>query len=78
MATDFLAASREKWRELPAGNDLTRPVYSSDLLALDDAILMELAGHERRRARSARLVPRSLRRNSRWSARGRGRIRHWY
>jgi len=39
--TDFLAASREKWRELPAGSDLAGRSYSRDFLALDDTVLME-------------------------------------
>lgn len=40
MPDDFLARSREKWRELPAGGETMQRTFSSDLLALDDAGLM--------------------------------------
>jgi SAM-dependent methyltransferase len=37
----FLAASREKWREVPAGGDLVDRIYSTDLLNLPDDQLVE-------------------------------------
>ena len=40
MPNDFLALSREKWRELPAGGETMPRTFSSELLALDDADLL--------------------------------------
>jgi SAM-dependent methyltransferase len=41
MSDDFLARSREKWRELPAGSETLGRTFSSELLALDTAALIE-------------------------------------
>ena len=41
MSDDFLARSREKWRELPAGSETLGRTFSSELLALDSAALIE-------------------------------------
>ena len=46
----FLAQSRDKWRELPAGSETLGRVFAADLLALDDARLMERWHHMSRTA----------------------------
>ena len=46
----FLAQSRDKWRELPAGSETLGRVFAADLLALDDASLMERWHHMSRTA----------------------------
>ena len=38
---EFLAQSRDKWRELPAGSETLGRVFAADLMPLDDASLME-------------------------------------
>jgi SAM-dependent methyltransferase len=40
MPNDFLALSREKWRELPAGGETMPRTFSSELLALGDSDLL--------------------------------------
>ena len=42
MPADFLAVSREKWREIPAGGDQLDRVYSTDLLSKSDDELLGL------------------------------------
>jgi hypothetical protein len=41
ISNEFLARSRDKWRELPAGSETLGRVFAADLMALDDASLME-------------------------------------
>jgi SAM-dependent methyltransferase len=41
ISDEFLARSRDKWRELPAGSETLGRVFAAELIALDDAGLME-------------------------------------
>lgn len=41
MSDEFLAKSRDKWRELPAGSETLDRVFSSELLTLDIKTLIE-------------------------------------